>query len=118
MIRMVDYEVYSMNNVYRFLTNNFTFIALTVTELYRERCQIELFFKWIKQHLHVMSSFGTTKNAVFAQIWIAVCDYLRLVIAKKLFHIEQNLYISPQVIGGSSRRYPRPSYFNESIILN
>lgn len=88
MMRMVVYEYYATNNVYRFLTNNFTIDALTVAELYRERWQIELFFKWIKQHLYVKSFFGTTKNAVFAQIWIAVCDYLLLVIAKKMFHIE------------------------------
>ena len=99
MMRMVVYEDYATNNVYRFLTNNFTIEALTVAELYRERWQIELFFKWIKQHLHVKSFFGTTKNAVFAQIWIAVCDYLLLVIAKKMFHIEQNLYIFSQAIG-------------------
>ena len=99
MMRMVVYEDFATNNVYRFLTNNFIIDALTVTELYRERWQIELFFKWIKQHLHVKSFFGTTKNAVFAQIWIAVCDYLLLAIAKKLFHIEQNLYIFSQAIG-------------------
>ena len=72
MMRMVVYEDYATNNVYRFLTNNFVIDSLTVAELYRERWQIELFFKWIKQHLHVKSFFGTTKNAVFAQIWIAV----------------------------------------------
>ena len=99
MMRMVVYEDFATNNVYRFLTNNFIIDALTVAELYRERWQIELFFKWIKQHLHVKSFFGTTKNAVFAQIWIAVCDYLLLVIAKKMFHIEQNLYIFSQAIG-------------------
>ena len=99
MMRMVVYEDFATNNVYRFLTNNFIIDALTVAELYRERWQIELFFKWIKQHLHVKSFFGTTKNAVFAQIWIAVCDYLLLVIARKLFHIEQNLYIFSKAIG-------------------
>ena len=99
MMRMVVYEDFATNNVYRFLTNNFVIEALTVAELYRERWQIELFFKWIKQHLHVKSFFGTTENAVFAQIWIAVCDYLLLVIAKKLFHVEQNLYIFSQAIG-------------------
>ena len=99
MMRMVVYEDFATNNVYRFLTNNFIIDALTVAELYRERWQIEPFFKWIKQHLHVKSFFGTTKNAVFAQIWIAVCNYLQLVIAKKMFHIEQNLYIFSQAIG-------------------
>ena len=99
MMRMVVYEDFATNNVYRFLTNNFLIDALTVAELYRERWQIELFFKWIKQHLRIKSFFGTTRNAVFAQIWIAICDYLLLIIARKMFHIEQNLYIFSQAIG-------------------
>ena len=99
MMRMIIYEEYATNNVYRFLTDNFTINALTVAELYRERWQNELFFKWIKRHLHVKTFFGTTKNAIFAQIWIAVCDNLLPVIAKKLFHIKQNLYIFSQAIG-------------------
>ena len=98
-IRMVIYEDFDTNNVYRFLTNDFTLEAITIAELYRERWQIELFFKWIKQHLHVKSFFGTTQNAVFTQIWIAVCDYLLLAIAKKVYHIEQNLYIFSQAVG-------------------
>ena len=98
-IRMVVYEDYATNNVYRFLTNAFGIDALTVAELYRERWAIELFFKWIKQHLRIKAFFGTTENAVYTQIWIAVCDYLLLIIAKKMFHIEQNLYIFSQAIG-------------------
>ena len=98
-MRMVIYEDFDTNNVYRFLTNDFTLEAITIAELYRERWQIELFFKWIKQHLHVKSFFGTTQNAVFTQIWIAVCDYLLLAIAKKVYHIEQNLYIFSQAVG-------------------
>ena len=98
-MRMVVYEDFATNNVYRFLTNNFLIDALTVAELYRERWQIEMFFKWIKQHLRIKSFFGTTRNAVFAQIWIAICDYLLLIIARKMFHIEQNLYIFSQAIG-------------------
>ena len=98
-IRMVVYEDYATNNVYRFLTNAFGIDALTVAELYRERWTIELFFKWIKQHLRIKAFFGTTENAVYTQIWVAVCDYLLLIIAKKIFHIEQNLYIFSQAIG-------------------
>ena len=98
-MRMVVYEDFDTNNVYRFLTNDFTLEAITIAELYRERWQIVLFFKWIKQHLHVKSFFGTTQNAVFTQIWIAVCDYLLLAIAKKVYHIEQNLYIFSQAVG-------------------
>jgi len=92
-MRMVVYEDFDTNNVYRFLTNDFTLEAITIAELYRERWQIELFFKWIKQHLRVKSFFGTTQNAVFTQIWIALCNYLLLAIAKKVYHVEQNLYI-------------------------
>ncbi|WP_031533992.1 IS4 family transposase, partial [Bacteroides sp. Ga6A1] len=70
-----------------------------IAELYRERWQVELFFKWIKQHLRIKSFFGTSQNAVFTQIWIAVCDYLLLLIARKVYNIEQELYIFSQAIG-------------------
>jgi hypothetical protein len=99
MIRMVVYEDYATNNVYRFITNDFNLPALTIAELYRERWGVETFFKWIKQNLHIKSFYGTTPNAVYTQIWIAICDYLLLVIAKKIFHIEQNLYIISSAIG-------------------
>ena len=65
---------------------------LTIAELYRERWQIELFFKWIKQHLHIKTFYGTTKNAVYTQIWIAVCDYLLLIIAKKRYGLVPSLH--------------------------
>ena len=66
-----------------FLTNNFALPALTITELYRLRWQIELFFKWIKQHLRIKAFFGTTENAVKTQIWIAVSVYVLVAIVKK-----------------------------------
>lgn len=99
MMRMVTYEDFATDNVYKFITNNFTAEAITIAELYRERWQVELFFKWIKQHLRIKSFFGTSKNAVYAQIWIAVCSYLLIIIAKKSFHVDQNLYIFSQAIG-------------------
>lgn len=83
-LRLVVYEDFSTNTVYRFLTNNFKLDALTIAELYRERWQIELFFKWIKQHLHIKTFYGTTKNAVFTQIWIAICDYLCLSLRRNI----------------------------------
>ncbi len=100
-MRLVIYEDYTIgsNTVYRFLTNDFELPAIMIADLYRERWQIELFFKWIKQHLHIKSFFGTTENAVYTQIWIAICDYLLLIIAKKVYHIEQNLYIISHAIG-------------------
>ena len=64
-LRLVVYEDFSTNTVYRFLTNNFKLEALTIAELYRERWQIELFFKWIKQHLHIKTFCGITQNAVY-----------------------------------------------------
>ena len=98
-IRMVVYEDYATNNVYRFLTNDFKHSYLTIAELYRERWKVECFFKWIKQHLHIKSFYGTSRNAVYTQIWIAICDYLLLNIAKKRFHVNQDLYILTAAVG-------------------
>lgn len=98
-LRMVTYEDYTTNNVYTFLTNDFNLPALTIAELYRERWTVETFFKFLKGRLHIKSFYGTTRNAVYTQIWIAVCNYLLLVIAKRLFHIECDLYILVQSIG-------------------
>ena len=67
-LRMVVYEDYATGNVYRFLTNDFTHSYLTIAELYRERWQVECFFKWIKQRLHIKSFYGTSQNAVFSQV--------------------------------------------------
>lgn len=98
-LRLVVYEDFSTNTVYRFLTNNFKLEALTIAELYRERWQIELFSKWIKQHLHIKTFYGTTKNTVFTQIWIAICDYLLLIIAKKHYMLNQSLHSISNSIG-------------------
>jgi hypothetical protein len=73
------------------LTNHFDLPALTITALYRYRWQIELFFKWIKQHLRIKAFFGTSENAVKTQIWIAVCVYVLVAIVKKRFHLEASL---------------------------
>jgi len=97
--RMVTYEDYATDVVYRFITNNTTLDPLTISELYRERWQVELFFKWIKQHLKLNSFYGTSQNAVFCQIWIALCMYLIIAIAKKRCKIEQSLYSFSQICG-------------------
>jgi len=81
-----------------FLTNNFTLPALTVTELYRCRWQVELFFKWIKQHLRIKSFFGTSENAVKTQIWIAISVYVLVAIVKKRLNIEASLYEMLQIL--------------------
>ncbi len=98
-LRLVVYEDFSTNTVYRFLSNNFRLEALSIAELYRERWQIELFFKWIKQHLHIKTFYGTTKNAVFTQIWIAICDYLLLIIEKKHYMLNPSLHSISNSIG-------------------
>ena len=97
--RMVTYEDFSTGVVYRFITNNFELPSITISELYRERWNVELFFKWIKQHLKIKSFYGTTRNAVYSQIWIAICTYLLIAIAKKRMRIEQSLYTFSQTLG-------------------
>jgi hypothetical protein len=81
-----------------FLTNNFTLPALTITQLYRCRWQIELFFKWIKQHLRIKAFFGTTENAVKSQIWIAVSVYVLVAIVKKRLGLSASLYEMLQIL--------------------
>ncbi len=98
-LRMVTYEDFSTGNVYRFLTNHLGYDALTIAELYRERWNVELFFKWIKQHLHIKSFYGTSENAVYTQIWIAVCFFLLLALTKKKMQIDQSLYTISQTVG-------------------
>ena len=90
------YEDFESGKVYRFLTNNFAIEdPLTIAELYRERWQIELFFKWIKQHLHIKTFYGTTQNAVYTQICIAVC----VIIAKKIYGLVPSLHSISNSIG-------------------
>jgi hypothetical protein len=81
-----------------FLTNNFTLPAFTITELYRCRWQVELFFKWIKQHLRIKVFFGTSENAVKTQIWIAVSVYVLVAIVKKRLNISASLYEILQIL--------------------
>ena len=81
-----------------FLTNNFTLPALTIARLYKYRWQVELFFKWIKQHLRVKAFFGTSENAVKAQIWSAICVYVLVAIVKKRLAIKSSLYEMLQIL--------------------
>ena len=80
------------------LTNNFALPALTITSLYRCRWQIELFFKWIKQHLRIKAFFGTSENAVKTQIWIAVAVYVLVAIVKRRFKLDASLYELLQIL--------------------
>ena len=81
-----------------FLTNNFAVPAVTVADLYRHRWQVELFFKWIKQHLRIKSFFGTSENAVKIQIWTAVAVYVLVAIVKKRLGIQADLYTFLQAL--------------------
>ena len=81
-----------------FLTNNFVLPALTITQLYRLRWRIELFFKWIKQHLRIKAFFGTTENAVKTQIWIAISVYVLVAIIKKRLNLSASLYELLQIL--------------------
>jgi len=72
--------------------------AITIAELYRYRWQVELFFKWIKQHLRIKAFFGTTENAVKTQIWIAISVYVLDAIVKKSLNLDQSLYTILQVL--------------------
>ena len=84
-----------------FLTNDFTLPAMTITKLYKARWMIELFFKWIKQHLRIKAFLGTTPNAVKTQIWIAISTYLLVAILKKRLRIELPLYTILQILSVS-----------------
>ncbi|MGA2219255.1 MAG: IS4 family transposase [Terracidiphilus sp.] len=75
-----------------FLTNNFTLPALTIAQIYKQRWQVELFFKWIKQHLRMKAFYGTSENAVKTQIWIAVSVYVLVAIVRKRLGLEASLY--------------------------
>jgi hypothetical protein len=81
-----------------FLTNNFELPALTIAQLYRCRWQVELFFKWIKQHLRIKKFYGTTENAVKTQIWIAIAVYVLVAIVKKRLNTEASLYTILQIL--------------------
>jgi transposase len=81
-----------------FLTNDFDLSALTIAQIYKARWQIELFFKWIKQHLRIKAFFGTSLNAVKTQIWIAISTYLLVAIVKKELRLELSLYTILQVL--------------------
>jgi hypothetical protein len=94
-IRFFDVE---RNKHLVFLTNNFSLPALIVAELYRNRWQVELFFKWIKQHLRIKAFYGTSVNAVKTQIWTAISVYVLVAIIKKRLNLDQSLYTILQIL--------------------
>jgi len=97
-LRQIKYHDCKTKKTYYFLTNNFVIPAQTVADLYRYRWQVELFFKWIKQHLRIKSFFGTSENAVKSQIWIAISVYVLVAIIKKRLNIKADLYTILQIL--------------------
>jgi len=97
-LRRIKYYDKETRKTLVFLTNNFALPPLTIAQLYRCRWQVELFFKWIKQHLRIKKFFGTTENAVKTQIWIAVSIYVLVAILKKRLQLEASLYTILQIL--------------------
>ena len=97
-LRRIRYFDSKNNKTFVFLTNNFTLPAITIADLYRCRWQVELFFKWIKQHLRIKAYYGTTENAVKTQIWIAISVYVLVAIVKKTLKLDQSLYTILQIL--------------------
>ena len=102
-----------------FFTNNFELPALVIAQLYKCRWQVELFFKWIKQHLRIKGFFGTNESAVKTQIWIAICVYVLVAIAKKRLGVEASLYTILQILSLTLfEKIPLDQLFNDTALQN
>ncbi|SIQ68519.1 Transposase DDE domain-containing protein [Alkalispirochaeta americana] len=97
-LRRTRYRDPETGKVFTFLSNNFTVPAETITRLYKSRWQVELFFRWIKQHLRIKSFYGTSMNAVKTQIWIAISVYVLVAIIKKQLKLDGSLYTILQIL--------------------
>ena len=97
-LRVVKYRDKERNKTLTFITNNFSLPSITICELYRNRWHVELFFKWIKQHLRIKSFYGLSENAVKSQIWIAVSVYVLVAIIKKRLALEQSFHTILQTL--------------------
>ncbi len=97
-MRRIRYYDSDTQKNFTFLTNNFSLPPLAFTQLYRCRWQVELFFKWIKQHLRIKAFYGTSHNAVKTQIWIAISVYVRVAILKKRLQLPLSLYTILQIL--------------------
>ena len=97
-LRRIRYFDQQTNKAFVFLTNNFSLPALIIAQLYRCRWQVELFFKWIKQHLRIKAFYGTSDNAVKTQIWIAISIYVLVAIVKKRLNLDHSLYSILQIL--------------------
>src|ERR1700688_3063860 len=97
-LRRVSYLDVETRRRFKFLTNNFTLPALTIAQIYKARWQVELFFKWIKQHLRIKSFYGTSENAVKTQIWIAISVHVLVAIVRKRLALDASLYQILQIL--------------------
>jgi hypothetical protein len=97
-LRRIGFTDLDTGRRFEFLTNNFSVPALTIASLYRSRWQIELFFKWIKQHLRIKAFYGTSENAVKTQIWIAISVYVLVAILRKRLHVAYSPYTILQIL--------------------
>src|SRR5437773_40569 len=97
-LRRVSYLDVETRKRFKFLTNNFTLPAVTIAKIYKLRWQVELFFKWIKQHLRIKAFYGTSENAVKTQIWIAVSVYVLVAIVRKRVGLDASLYQILQIL--------------------
>src|SRR5437870_2146971 len=97
-LRRVSYLDIQTRKRFKFLTNNFVLPALTIAQIYKSRWQVELFFKWIKQHLRIKAFYGTSENAVKTQIWIAVSVCVLVAIVRKRLSVEASLYQILQIL--------------------
>ncbi len=97
-LRRVSYFDAETNKRLKFLTNNFVLPALIIAQIYKSRWQVELFFKWIKQHLRIKAFYGTSENAVKTQIWIAVSVYVLVAIVRKRLELDASLYQILQIL--------------------
>ena len=114
-LRRIRYYDENLGKRFVFLTNDFDLPATTIAALYKSRWQIELFFKWIKQHLRIKTFYGTSQNAVKTQIWIAVSTYLLVAIAKKRLGLPQPLYTILQILSVSIfEKTPLMQLFSET----
>lgn len=100
-LRRIKYFDLEKNRSFVYLTNNFLLDARLITELYRSRWQIELFFKWVKQHLRIKAFYGRSPNAVRTQIWIAITVFVLVAVIKKELKINQSLYTILQILSVS-----------------
>ena len=100
-LRRIRYFDSETKKRFVFLTNNFTLPAIVIAQLHKCRWQVEVFFKWIKQHLRIKAFYGTTKNAVKTQIWIAISVYVLVAIVKKQLKLDRNLYTILQILSVS-----------------